>query len=181
MQLRCLRCQPRIRTLTHSCRACTRQFAAGPWSEQFWSVSHSDSVLLPLSRLCHTAWLGLQWPSAGASAGDTQLTVPVHASVGNAPSHSRCQCTLKREFILRSHPLLPPEGLWLLKLLGRRKKGACCSPRTSVRRLQEDGQQRESVCGGSKEGETERGSWQCGAAQHCQRRGRRATTPEVRL
>lgn len=132
----------------------------------FCSVSHSDTVCLLLS-LGPCCFMQRGWVSSGyqlavivyrckqqLSRGTSELMGSIHTSVGNSPFHSRWKCKLKREFILSNHPPLPPEGLWLVRLLGGPEKGTCYSSCTSLNKLQEGGQKRESICGKREEGET---------------------------
>lgn len=136
------------------------------WSKQFlgcFTLSQCLPPTFPGTVLFHAVWLSFQWLSACSggvsrkqqwSQGMSRLYVSVHTSGGNTPFHSRWKCKLKREFHLRSHPLLPPEGVWLVRLLGGHKKGTCYSSCTSLNKLQEGGQKRESMCGKREEGET---------------------------
>lgn len=125
-----------VPTITHSCGVCTRQFMAVhmecavsgvfhtltvssssfPWDCDVPCSVAVSPVATSLQRWCITA-------NSSGHGGTSRLIVSTRTSVGNPPFHSRWKCKLKREFILSSHPLLPPEGLWLVRLLGGHKKG----------------------------------------------------------
>lgn len=132
------------------------------WTEQILECFILSWHPPPLSLgLCCFTQYG--WVSSGCQLaatkhhcrqGESRFTVSMHTSRGNVPFHSRWKLKLKGEIILSSHPLLPPEGLWLVRLPGGCKKGVCYSSCTSLNKLQEDGQKRESMCGKRKEGET---------------------------
>lgn len=128
---------------THSIYGCADGLS------RFWSLSHSHNVFLLLSLgLCcfmQHGWVSSGWQLAAMvylcrqeQSQGTRLTVFIHASLGNTPCHSTWKYKLKREFILGKHPLLPPEGLWLVKPLGRHMKHTCYSSCTSLNKLQED-------------------------------------------
>lgn len=114
---------------------------------RFWSLSHHVFLLLSLGLCCfmQRGWVSSGWQLAAMvylckqeRSQGTRLTVFIHTSLCNTPCHSRWKYKLKREFILGSHPLLPAEGLWLVRLLEEHKKSTCYSSCTSLNKLQED-------------------------------------------
>lgn len=119
------------------------------WAEQileFFTLSQCLSPTFPGTVLFYAAQLSFQCLAACSNAVSLQtgavtgarLTVFIYTSLGSTPCHSRQKYKLKREFILGNHPLLPPEGLWLVRPLEGHKKSTCYSSCTSVNKLQED-------------------------------------------
>lgn len=140
-------------------RCAPRNVCLRTWTEQIPECFTLSQHLPPLSLgLCCFTWCGWVFSGCQLAAtkhhckqGESGFTVSMHTSRGNVPFHSRWKHKLKGEFI-HSHPLLPPEGPWLVRLVGGHKQGVCYSSCTSLNKLQEDGQKRESMCGKREEG-----------------------------
>lgn len=118
------------------------------WAEQileFFTFSRL-SPTFPGTGLFYAAQLNFQCPAAWSmvylckqeQSQGIRLTVFIHTSLGNTPCHSRWKYKLKGEFILGNPPLLPPEGLWLVRPLEGHKKSTCYSSCTSLTKLLED-------------------------------------------